>query len=94
MTRKEDGAETRKWMAIRIPQSTSDYAHFSENTISKLQQAYLKKYYPRQYSHSTWDALNKGLEGKKSGASRQQNVILETEPAQSDDGIADISNIR
>ena len=78
-----------------LTESASEYAHFAENTISKLQQAYLKKYHPRQHSHSTQDSFesNKRLEGMKLGASRRQKVMPEIEPAPSDDGIADISNI-
>lgn len=75
-----------------LTESASDYANFAENRISKLQLAYLKKYYPRQYSQFSQDAPNKKLGGKKSVAShRQQSIMLE--PAQSDDGIGNISDI-
>ena len=32
--------------------STADYADYAENTISKLQQAYSKKYLPGDHAHS------------------------------------------
>lgn len=83
----------RWWMETNLTESASNYARYAEDTISTLQKAYLKKYHPRQYSHSTQDAPNIKPEGKKSGASRQQKIMLETEPAQSDDGITDLSNI-
>ena len=69
-----------------------NYAHFAENTISNLQQAYLKKYHPRQYSQSIQD-VHRRLGGIKSGAFPQQKVMLGAELAQSDDGIAVLSNI-
>ena len=80
---------TRKRMEEDLTASASDYTNFAENTISKLQQAYLKKYHPRQYSQSTQDALNERAGGKKSGASHRQQG--ETELAPSHDGIGDIS---
>jgi hypothetical protein len=73
-----------------VAESAAKYSHFAENTISKLRQAYLKKYHP----HLTQDALNKRLGGKKSAASRrQQEAMLETELLHSEDGIANICNI-
>ena len=82
----------RKQMEEDLTKSASDYANLAENTISKLQQAYLKKYHPRHYSQSTQDPLNKWVRDKESGPShRQQGVMPETEFAQSDDGIGKIS---
>ncbi|KAI9433317.1 hypothetical protein H4582DRAFT_2082476 [Lactarius indigo] len=45
-TRKDTGDQTRKRLEINLRNSAGDYAYHAENTISKLQQAYLKKYYP------------------------------------------------
>lgn len=75
-----------------LTESAKDYANFAENAISELQLAYLKKYYPRQYSQSSQDAPNKNLGGKKPGTSRRQQSVM-LEPALSDDGIGNISDI-
>jgi hypothetical protein len=77
-----------------LKESATACAHYSENTISKLQQAYLKKYHPRQYIHSTQVAPNTKMRGKYSAAPCcQQGVIWETESIQSEDGAPNISNI-
>ena len=81
-------------MEENLTESASDYANFAENSISELQQAYLKKYYPRQYSHPTQNAPNNRPGGKKLPAPRlKQRSRPEDEPTQSDDGICNICNI-
>ncbi|KAH9029729.1 hypothetical protein EDB84DRAFT_224985 [Lactarius hengduanensis] len=52
-TLKKTKDETRKRIEEDLKESAAQYADYAENTISKLQQAYLKKYYPQQYAHST-----------------------------------------
>ncbi|KAH8986340.1 hypothetical protein EDB92DRAFT_2022602 [Lactarius akahatsu] len=52
-TLKKTKDETRKRIEEDLKESAAQYAGCAENTISKLQQAYLKKYYPQQYAHST-----------------------------------------
>ncbi|KAH9032182.1 hypothetical protein EDB85DRAFT_1275814 [Lactarius pseudohatsudake] len=52
-TLKETGDRTRKRIDKNLRNSAADYADHAENTISKLQQAYLKKYPPVDHSHST-----------------------------------------
>ncbi|KAH9057734.1 hypothetical protein EDB87DRAFT_986754 [Lactarius vividus] len=52
-TLKETGDQTRKRIEKNLRNSAADYADHAENTISKLQQAYLKKYPPVDHSHST-----------------------------------------
>ncbi|KAH8984618.1 hypothetical protein EDB92DRAFT_1886263, partial [Lactarius akahatsu] len=60
---------------VRKPQGYADYA---ENTILKLQRAYLKKYYPQQCVHSTdasqcpQDVPNRRFGGKVSTLFRSQ----------------------
>ncbi|KAH8996981.1 hypothetical protein EDB86DRAFT_3076909 [Lactarius hatsudake] len=49
----ETGDQTRKRIDKNLRNSAADYADHAENTISKLQQAYLKKYPPVDHSHST-----------------------------------------
>ena len=39
--------EIRKRMEEDLTKSAAGYSHFAENTISRLQQAYLKKYHSR-----------------------------------------------
>ncbi|KAH8984612.1 hypothetical protein EDB92DRAFT_1475361 [Lactarius akahatsu] len=52
-TLKETGDQTRKRIDKNLRNSAPDYADHAENTISKLQQAYLTKYPPVDHSHST-----------------------------------------
>jgi len=44
---KESNDGTRKRIEKDLKGSAARYADFAENKISKLQQAYLKKYHPR-----------------------------------------------
>ncbi|KAH9008426.1 hypothetical protein EDB83DRAFT_2531807 [Lactarius deliciosus] len=48
--------QTRKRVEEGLEESATKYADHAENTILRLQQAYLKKHNPRQYAQST-DAL-------------------------------------
>lgn len=50
---KETKYERRKRIEEDLKSSATVYADYAEKRISKLQQAYLKKHYPRQYSQST-----------------------------------------
>ncbi|KAH9007773.1 hypothetical protein EDB83DRAFT_2193921, partial [Lactarius deliciosus] len=43
-TLKKTKDETRKRIEEDLKESAAQYANYAENTISKLQQAYLKKY--------------------------------------------------
>ncbi|KAH8989331.1 hypothetical protein EDB86DRAFT_1907683 [Lactarius hatsudake] len=60
-TLKETEDQTRKRVEEGLEESAVKYANHAENTILKLQQAYLKKHKPRQYTQSqyTRDSLNK-----------------------------------
>ncbi|KAI9430913.1 hypothetical protein H4582DRAFT_1341738 [Lactarius indigo] len=75
-TLKEMKDETRRWIEEDLKGTAAKYADYAENTISKLQQAYLKKYYPQQCAHSTdaskcpEDIPNKGFGGKVSALFR------------------------
>ncbi|KAF8269723.1 Rho GTPase activation protein [Lactarius quietus] len=53
---KETEGQTRKRVEEGLEDSAAKYADHAENTIMKLQQAYLKKYHPRQYAHSPDDS--------------------------------------
>jgi hypothetical protein len=71
----------------KISRTAAKYADHAENKISKLQQAYLKKYYP-QYAHSTEDSQhpqdvqNKRFGGKVSALFRgRREDLREPEPA-------------
>ncbi len=75
------------------------YADYAESTISKLQQAYLKKYYPQQYAHSTEvserpeDVPNKSFGSKVSALFHgRREDLRDPEPAKSEEGIADITH--
>ncbi|KAH8997410.1 hypothetical protein EDB92DRAFT_1420868 [Lactarius akahatsu] len=46
-TLKETEDQTRKRIEEDLNKSVANYADYAENTISKLQQAYFKKYHPR-----------------------------------------------
>ncbi len=86
----EDG--TRKWIEEDLKKSAAKYADHAENEIPKLQQAYLKKYHPEQYAHST-DVQNKRFGGKVSALFRgRRGDLQEPEPAKSERGIADITH--
>ncbi|KAI9433313.1 Rho GTPase activation protein [Lactarius indigo] len=50
---KDTGDQTRKRLEMNLRNSAGDYVNHAENTISKLQQAYLKKYPPVDRARST-----------------------------------------
>ncbi|KAI9429807.1 Rho GTPase activation protein [Lactarius indigo] len=50
---KETGDQTRRRVEEGLEESAAKYADHTENTILKLQQAYLKKHHPRQYSQDS-----------------------------------------
>ncbi|KAI9453211.1 Rho GTPase activation protein [Lactarius psammicola] len=99
--RKETEDQTRKRVEEDLEYSTARYADHAENKILKLQQAYLKKYHPRQYAHSTdvsqspQDVPNTGqrLGGRVSALFRgRQEDLSGLEPAKSEGGIANIAH--
>ncbi|KAH8986365.1 hypothetical protein EDB92DRAFT_1949279 [Lactarius akahatsu] len=73
---------TRKRVEEGLEESAAKYANHAENTILKLQQAYLKKHNPRQYPQSTdfsqgsQDGLNKKFGNKVSAlfGGRQEDL--------------------
>jgi hypothetical protein len=79
--------------------TAAKYADHAENKISKLQQAYLKKYYPQ---HSTEDSQhpqdiqNKRFGGNASALFRGRREYLRerepAKPAKSEEGMADITH--
>ncbi len=96
--RKESKDETRKWIEEDLEGSAAKYADHAEDTISKLQQAYLKKYHPRQYAHSTevlqrpQDVPNKRFGGRVLALfhGKREDLREPAKPAKSEEGIADI----
>ena len=50
---KDTEVQTRKRLQEDLKISAAKYADHTENTIMKLQRAYLNKLHPRQYAHST-----------------------------------------
>ena len=95
--RKQSKAGTRDRIKRDLKASAAQYADHVENTISPLQQAYLKRYHPEQYSrssdvsHHPVDIRDKGIGGKVSPVF---HVRGETEPARGDwrsEGITDIT---
>ncbi|KAH9017672.1 hypothetical protein EDB85DRAFT_2015103, partial [Lactarius pseudohatsudake] len=81
---KETRDETRKRIEEDLKGTAAKYADYAENTISKLQRAYLKEYHPQQCAHSTdasqcpQDVPNKRFGGKVSALfrSRREDLIL------------------
>ncbi|KAH9017970.1 hypothetical protein EDB85DRAFT_1897394 [Lactarius pseudohatsudake] len=77
-TLKETKDETRKRIEEDLKGTAGKYADYAENTISKLQRAYLQKYYPQQCAHSTdasrcpQDVPNKMFGGKVSALFRSR----------------------
>ncbi|KAF8256585.1 hypothetical protein EI94DRAFT_1765002 [Lactarius quietus] len=90
---KESNDETRKRIEEDLRISAAKYADYAENTISRLQQAYLKKY-TQQDAHTT-DVVplvvpNKRFGGKVSSLFRRSQSQTQ-EPSKYKDGIANIS---
>ncbi|KAH9051867.1 hypothetical protein EDB87DRAFT_1816926 [Lactarius vividus] len=81
-TLKETEDRTRKRVEEGLEESAAKYADHAENTILKLQQAYLKKHNPRQYAQSigvspgSQDSLNKRFGNKVSAlfGGRQEDL--------------------
>ena len=99
IVRKETEDQTRKRVEEGLEDSAAKYADHAENTILKLQQAYLKKYNPRQYAYSNdasqhpEDGPNRRLSGRVSALFRgRQEDSQGLEPAKSEEGIANISH--
>ncbi|KAH8984616.1 hypothetical protein EDB92DRAFT_2105912 [Lactarius akahatsu] len=75
---KETKDETIKRIEADLKGTAAKYADYAENTISKLQRAYLQKYYPQQCAHSTdasqcpQDVPNKRFGGKVSALFRSR----------------------
>ncbi|KAH8989365.1 hypothetical protein EDB86DRAFT_3245232, partial [Lactarius hatsudake] len=97
--------ETRTRIEEDLKKSAAQYANHAENKISKLQQAYLKKYFPRECAHSIDDLrghrdipTNKRFGDKVQGLFRgRREDLREAGPAKptklpkSEEGIADIA---
>ena len=96
--RKETEDQTRKRVEEDLEDSATKYADHAENTILKLQQAYLKKYHPRQYAHSNdvsqhhEDAPNRRLSGRVSALFRGRQEDLQGLEPKSEEGIAHITH--
>ncbi|KAN0140268.1 hypothetical protein V8E53_002164 [Lactarius tabidus] len=88
ITLKETNDEIRRQIERDLKSSAAKYADHAENTISKLQQAYLRRY-PQQYAHSTDVIPNKRFGNKVSSLFRRSQP---QEPAKSEDGIAHINH--
>ncbi|KAF8269704.1 hypothetical protein EI94DRAFT_1724481 [Lactarius quietus] len=89
---KESKDKARMRVEEDLMESAVKYADHAENTISKLQEAYLKKYHPREYAHSTRvprrpeDVPNRGFGHKVSTLFRgRQEAFRGSEPAQSEE---------
>jgi hypothetical protein len=100
--RKETNEKSRKRIEKGLKESTAKYADHVEKDISKLQQAYLKKYHPLK-SHSTEvlqrpeDGRNKTFGGKVSAlfrGRREEHELAKqiAKPAMSEEGIADTTH--
>ncbi|KAI9433262.1 Rho GTPase activation protein [Lactarius indigo] len=81
---KEVEDQTRKRVEEGLEESAAKYADHTENTILKLQQAYLKKHHPRQYSQ---DGPNK----RSGNADGRQEDLGGREPSESKEGVANIT---
>ncbi|KAI9429823.1 Rho GTPase activation protein [Lactarius indigo] len=87
-TLKESKDRTRNRIEEDLKRSAKNYADHAENKVSKLQQAYLKKYYPQQYATSPevsqrpQSVPNKRFGGKLATLLRNRREdSLEPEPA-------------
>lgn len=76
---QETNDETRKRIAEHLKQSTAMYADHAENKISKLQQAYLKKY-ATEASQRPEDVWNKKF-GVSALFRGRREYLRESEPA-------------
>ena len=98
---KEANDKTRRRIERDLKSSAENYADYAENTVSKLQQAYLRKYQPQQHASSAnisqnpQDISNKtfGLKMSSFFRSRREDS-REPEPAKpapSEEGIAEVT---
>ena len=89
--RKASEDETRKRVQEALKASTAESANYAENTISKFQRAYLKKYYP--WEHST--SAPQGASDKWFGYGIQVPALLRglREPVKSEEDKEGIANI-
>ena len=100
--RKEKKDETRKRIKEDLKASAAKYVDHAENTISELQLAYLKKYYPLEYSHSPEvfhrpeDVRSKWFGSRVSALFRGRREDLRepeaVKPTSSEEGIVDITH--
>jgi hypothetical protein len=81
-----------------LKESAASYADHAENTISKLQEAYLKKYHPLEYSRSNKasqppeDVRNKRFGGKASALLRGPRELEPVKSAEPVEGIFDVTH--
>ena len=86
-------------MKDNLKMSASAYADYAENTISKLQQAYSRKYQPEQSPHSTnasvppQDDRNKRSRNIVSTLFRRREDQREPEPAKAAPSVEGIANV-
>ncbi|KAF8269720.1 hypothetical protein EI94DRAFT_1785199 [Lactarius quietus] len=94
---KEMEDQTRKRVEEGLEDSAANYADHVENTIMKLQQAYWKKYNPRQYYRSSKDSHrpeDAPYTGYFSGLFRHwQEDPQGPDPAKAEEGIASITMV-
>ena len=95
--RKETKDETRRQIKADLKASAAKYADHAENTISKLQKAYLKRFsHYNEVLQRPEDVRNKRFGGKVSALFRGRREDLQeselTKPAKSEEGIADITH--
>ncbi|KAI9433252.1 hypothetical protein H4582DRAFT_2131697 [Lactarius indigo] len=79
---KEAEDQTRKRVEEGLKESAAMYADHTENTVLKLQQAYLKTHHPRQYSQNS--------PNKRPGIGDGRQEDLRREPSESKEGVPDI----
>ncbi|KAH9032171.1 Rho GTPase activation protein [Lactarius pseudohatsudake] len=102
-TLKESKDRTKNRIEEDLKNSATKYADCAENTVARLQQAYLKKYYPQQYTTPTETSQRpQSVPNKRFGGvsslfrSRREDSPQEPEPAKlakSEEGIADIAHV-
>jgi hypothetical protein len=101
--RKETNDRTRQRIGEDLEASTAKYADYAENRISKLQQAYLKKYHPQEFRSTEVlqrpeDSRNKRsgskvsalFGGRREGFRRPE--LTKPAPAKPEEGIANITH--
>jgi hypothetical protein len=101
VVRKESNDKTREAIENNLKISTTWYADHAENSVSKLLQAYSRKYQPQQYASSAnvsprpQDVPNKKFGRRMSalfrGQREDQREPKPSEATPSDEGIADVT---